>query len=397
MKTRHLFLLAMLPLLLAGCREKESLVDGYDGASSDYYGSKGGAEGWMDGGSPSGNGAQEGGLSGQVTAGEWRDLDHWNFWGNLLNNRDYYTYTDNWSFYTNHRVAVRVTHAGQPVCAAQVQLLSGGSAVWSAVTDNQGECNLWYSLYQNVSEVPNLAVSIDGQQQGGVPQVTAWNSTEVLWNEYEADANSRTGTDIAFIVDATGSMTDEIDFLKADLLDIVGGIEQQAGVRTATLFYRDEGDEYVTRFSNFTASPAVTATFINQQEADGGGDWPEAVHTAFERSLQDLSWNESARIKIAFWLLDAPPHRENQIISSIQQSLKMYAAKGIRVIPIAASGIDKETEIVLRNYAIATDGTYVFITNDSGVGDEHIEASVGEYEVELLRDLMIRLINEYTR
>lgn len=46
--------------------------------------------------------------------------------------------------------------------------------------------------------------------------------------------------------------------------------------------------------------------------------------------------------------------------------------------------------------AILTSGTYVFITNDSGIGNEHLEASVGEYEVELLNKLMIRLIQEYT-
>ena len=390
MKTKHFLLWALLPLMLAGCKGNDPYEDYEEGWKT-------GAEGYADAGVPSNHGGQGEDLSGQVTAGEWRDLDHWSFWGNLLGNQDYYSYTDNWSFYTNHRVAVRVSHAGQPVCAARVQLLSGGSAVWSAVTDNQGECNLWYSLYQNASETPDLAVSIDGQLQNGVPQVTAWNSTEVLWNEYEAETNSRSGVDIAFIVDATGSMTDEIDFLKADMLNIVGGIEQQAGVRTAALFYRDEGDEYVTKVNNFTTSPAVTAAFIKQQEASGGGDWPEAVHTAFEKSLQNLSWNESARVKIAFWLLDAPPHHEDQFMASIQQSLKTYAAKGIRIIPVAASGIDKETEILLRNYAIVTNGTYVFITNDSNVGGEHIEATVGDFEVELLRDLLIRLINEYTR
>jgi hypothetical protein len=37
----------------------------------------------------------------------------------------------------------------------------------------------------------------------------------------------------------------------------------------------------------------------------------------------------------------------------------------------------------------------VFITNDSGIGNEHIDASVGDHEVEKLADLMIRLIQKY--
>ena len=32
----------------------------------------------------------------------------------------------------------------------------------------------------------------------------------------------------------------------------------------------------------------------------------------------------------------------------------------------------------------------------SGVGGDHIEASVGQYKVEQLNDLLVRLISEYT-
>ena len=46
--------------------------------------------------------------------------------------------------------------------------------------------------------------------------------------------------------------------------------------------------------------------------------------------------------------------------------------------------------------AIFTDGTYVFITNHSGIGNDHIEPTIGEYQVELLNELIVRLIGEYT-
>ena len=63
---------------------------------------------------------------------------------------------------------------------------------------------------------------------------------------------------------------------------------------------------------------------------------------------------------------------------------------------MAASGVDKNTEFMLRFFAIATGGTYVFLTNHSGVGLDHIAASVGDYEVEPLNSLIVRLIGEYT-
>ncbi len=61
----------------------------------------------------------------------------------------------------------------------------------------------------------------------------------------------------------------------------------------------------------------------------------------------------------------------------------------------AGSGIVKSCEYLLRSFSLATGGTYVFLTNDSGAGGEHIAASVGEYQVEKLWDLIARLIIAY--
>ena len=136
-------------------------------------------------------------------------------------------------------------------------------------------------------------------------------------------------------------------------------------------------------------------SFIEDQHADGGGDYPEAVHTALEVGLQDLSWREENSIRLAFMLLDAPPHHQDDVITSLHASIPQYAQKGIRIIPVAASGVDKPTEFFLRYTAMATDGTYVFLTNDSGIGGDHIEATVGEYQVEYLNALVVRLIDQY--
>ncbi|PKD20726.1 hypothetical protein APR41_13730 [Salegentibacter salinarum] len=100
--------------------------------------------------------------------------------------------------------------------------------------------------------------------------------------------------------------------------------------------------------------------------------------------------------RLAFLILDAPPHHNQQVISDIQNSVKKSAEKGIKFIPVTASGIDKETEFLMRYFSMATNSTYVFITNHSGIGNDHIEPSIGEYKVELLNELLIRLITEYS-
>lgn len=362
-----------------------------------------------------GEGSENGGegqaKSGRLTAGEWRDLDNWLFWSNLMTNKqvdqegsDYTGYSSYWGFYTNNRVAVRVTDIGgvpqKDVPVQLVRLVDGNKSVlYEARTDNRGETNLWVGLTQQVQNVDaaTLGLVINGADLEQVVDVTAWGD-EPKWNECTMSVAAKPNIDIAFIVDATGSMYDEIAFLKADLTNIistVSGKHTDAAIRTAALFYRDEGDDYLTRESDFSGNVSATEAFIEQQHADGGGDYPEAVHTALERGLQKLSWNEQNSVRLAFMLLDAPPHKNDQVIASLQKSIPQYAKQGIRIIPVAASGVDKPTEFFLRFAAIATDGTYVFLTNDSGIGNDHIAATVGEYKVEQLNELIVRLIDQY--
>ena len=71
------------------------------------------------------------------------------------------------------------------------------------------------------------------------------------------------------------------------------------------------------------------------------------------------------------------------------------AKKGIRLIPIVSSNSERNTELFGRAGAIVTGGTYVFLTDDSNIGDSHLEPIIGEYKVEKLYDIIIRVINEY--
>lgn len=359
---------------------------------------------------------------GLLTAGEWNDLDNWLFWGKLMTPKpdsgqqeqdsqekdpqerpDYSGMTRYWGFNTAGRVAVKLAYGdGTPAPGVSVHLLQGGKTVWMARTDVLGRADCWVGMFDQQAGGGSLSITLDGTPVEGEPLVTTWQD-EVKLNEYSYGTYTldapQPKADILFIVDATGSMSDEIAFLKADLVDILGKVEQAnkgADIRTGALFYRDEGDNYLTRVSPFSGDYSSTLSFIRKQSADGGGDYPEAVHTALEHSIQKLAWRLEARTKIAFMLLDAPAHHDHQgVVESLHKSIEYYASQGIKLIPVASSGVDKDTEFMLRFFAIATGGTYVFLTNDSGIGGDHIEATVGEYQVEILNDLLVRLIVKY--
>ena len=343
-----------------------------------------------------GNG--QGDQSGIITAGEWNDLDNWTFWNGLLSGQDYSEIPEYWKFYHNNRISILLNSNNQPLINAEVLLLRNGEPAWSSRTDNHGRAELWIDLFQPNESVnmEDYSLAVNGQEID--VELTQYNEGI---NEIEFNTNSspQNRVELAFIVDATGSMGDELEFLKDDLENVIERVENSNStldIYTSSIFYRDEGDAYVVKESGFSGNISTTLEFINHQNAAGGGDFPEAVHTALNKGINELQWSEQARTRIAFLILDAPPHYKSEVIVQLQNSIEEAAKKGIKIIPITASGIDKKTEFLMRFFSLSTNGTYVFITDDSGVGNDHLEPSVGEYQVEFLNDLMVRLIKKYS-
>ena len=388
MKKIHLFVAIMAMTMLAGCAMKSA--DGaFDGAMPGDYSSNGKDSTitqWE-----------------SITAGEWNDLDNWDFWSDLMqgeHEENYSQYNGVWGFNTDGVVRLVVRGDNEKaICNVPVTLgTDADGVIWQARTNNHGEAALWINLYGGAVDENSLWVKVDTIKMEGKPIVTHWGE-EMTINVYNyPHYEARFALQVAFVVDATGSMYDEMDFLQEDLSNIINSVQSwnaSLEIQTAAMVYRDTEDEYLTKISDFTTTLNTTQTFINQQDAGGGGDWPEAVHTALEKSLTDLSWQDGCRARLAFLILDAPPHEDEQIKASVRQSIKEYASRGIRLIPVSASGIDRSTEFLLRYMAMATDGTYIFITDDSGIGNSHLEPTVGEYEVKLLRDLIAEIMIRY--
>lgn len=375
---RHFFAAVLLSLIVASCSKEEGMPsDASRSASGNKEGSKQSA--------------------GVLTAGEWNDLENWGFWLDLMQQTAHGEHPYHWSFYNRRRIAVEVRDPHQnPLANVEVTLKRAGSTLFTARTNYKGVAELWADLFRVAGLGSQADLQIELQQGARVlDSVIPYHQgvNTVILPALAAPERA----ELAFVVDATGSMSDEIRYLQAELLNVITRVRNanmQTDIRTGAVFYRDEQDEYLTRHSDFSSDVHTTLNFIRAQQADGGGDWPEAVHTALEVAIQQLQWSTDCKARILFLVLDAPPHRRADVISSLQAQTLLAAEKGIQIIPITASGIDKSTEFLMRFLALSTNGTYVFLTDDSGVGDPHLTPSVGPYQVEFLNDLLVRLINE---
>ena len=166
--------------------------------------------------------------------------------------------------------------------------------------------------------------------------------------------------------------------------------------QSCAVVYRDHSDEYLTRISRLTDDIAVTQSFIEKQEASGGGDYEEAVPEALMAAINSAGWDENARARILFLVLDAPCHEDSATVTLLHEQVRNAAAQGIRIVPVVCSGLEKSGEYLLRSIALATNGTAFFLTDDSGIGNSHLKPTTDSMKVEHLNDMLVRTIVEFS-
>jgi hypothetical protein len=289
------------------------------------------------------------------------------------------------------RALIRVrTATGGPASQAQIVVHGDGKTLLSTSAGTDGR-----ALYLPAR---------DGEATSGTYTVRANYGSDTTQGTFTLGQGDWTLTlpagaplpvklDLAFVVDVTGSMSDELTFLKAETAHIADQVNASfpgVDVRYGLIVYRDAGDQFITRGYGFTDLASFHA-FLAQQSADGGGDYPEAVHVAFEEAATKLPWRTGNVARILFHIADAPPH--DDAFAATFDALAQLRALGVRIYPVAASGVADLAELVMRSAAFMTLGRYVFLTDDSGVGDSHALPHIPCYDVARLENAMIRMIS----
>ncbi len=380
----------LVSTLLTGCSSGGIAMDKSNGSS------RGGGESAPMSLGGSEDDADTGGevQSGQLTAGEWSDLENWDFWRGLMDDssQPWGEIETGWGFDTAHRVPVQLNWGQERAVDVEVRLVDDSDTVlWTARTDNKGHAELF------APSGADLLLRVEVDDGGFLVSETdvVVGSQERIEIQVEDVQSPQALLDLMFVIDTTGSMSDELTYLEAELTDFVQRVKGIGiDLRLSVNFYRDEGDAYEVRSFPFTRNMSQVQSQLSDQSAGGGGDYPEALAAALDDAVHNHQWSENARARLLFPLLDAPPHQTESNIALLQEVTAQAAKDGIRILPIGASGVDASTEFLLRSLDIMTGGTYIFLTDDSGIGNDHLEPTVGDFQVEFLNDLLERVIRE---
>jgi von Willebrand factor type A domain len=301
--------------------------------------------------------------------------------------------------FLGRRLEIRVRNGqGAPVGNARVRVAPPNGQAVELTTRTDGRA-IFLSSWDHLSGEGELEVM--AAQRGDdnwVKQVVGKEVPDCTVILQGAAAPLPRNLDLAIVLDTTGSMGDELRYLKTEIKSIAAGIRAQfpeVNQRYALVVYRDEnmGDEYVTRVFNFTSNIDEFQRNLAAQSAAGGGDLPEAMQRGLEQATR-LQWREGDTARVLFLVADAPPHARDG--ARTLECVDILRKKGVAVYPVAASCSDppatEATEFYMRAAALLTGAQYLFLTDDSGVGEGHVEPHIPYYRVEKLNRLMSRMI-----
>ena len=321
---------------------------------------------------------------GQLTVCAYNDNEYYDYYRSLIDQQGLFSEYQEKFKLNNNRVSLSFKNANN----VMVELLEDGKTVYTSYTDANGKC---YLFNKTESEKYNIRVTYDEGLESVSKEFEVSDNDEI---DLEIDKIVNNTIQLMFVVDTTGSMGDEIEFLKAEIKNVFETIKndnKDANVYLALMFYRDKGDKYVTKYFDFTKDIDLQVSNLSKESAGGGGDFPEAVQDAFSLACTK-QWLSSNSTKILIHVADAPSHDSD--VNSWFESVKSLSSMGVRIINVASSGIDKKTEYLFRNECFMTNGYYCYLTDDSGIGDSHLQATVYEKPtVEYLNACLIRLIN----
>lgn len=294
---------------------------------------------------------------------------------------------------TERVLTVRVTdNRGRPVPFADVRVVcSDGNAI-DLKTHADGQVALFPSL-DHLSPTVRLSASVNGAALGRPLSVDVRNQPGGQQVNFVSPRAASTAQrlDLALVIDTTGSMGDEISYLQSELASIVNSIRSNhpgLDLRVGFVFYRDIGDDYVTRTVGFDGNISRVQSSLARERASGGGDYPEAMDQALIRAA-GLTWRPDA-VKTLLLVADAPPH--DDLYGRTWNAAEHLRARRVHITPVAASGVADEAEYAMRAMAALTQSRYLFLTDDSGIGNPHAPPAIDCYYVTRLDNLLRRVI-----
>lgn len=338
-----------------------------------------------------------------LKAGEIDDNADWDDY--LLFRRDFMQQ----QFYDVHDVDVTGRHIinvtyddGLPVLGARVRVYAGQRLVSDTRTYATGQTLFFPNATRQGQREDRFQVVVekDGDEADFMLNTNETNEWFVTLPGKGQTLQDPIRLDVMFLIDATGSMADEIEELESNILSISAQIDEfpaQVQTRYGMVTYRDRGDEYITRVYDFTPDVREFQDELSGVRAEGGGDNPESLNEGLHDALHRAEWRVEDTVSLMFLVADAPPHLDYANDYDYAEEMVEAARLGVKIHPIASSGLDPQGEYIFRQLGQYTMGHFIFLAYEGDQGEyvrEDLAAGDQDFSVAALDELVVRLIGD---
>lgn len=137
-------------------------------------------------------------------------------------------------------------------------------------------------------------------------------------------------SDICFLVDKTGSMSDDNQMINESMDTIINTLAKYSNTNVALAFYGDKNVDGRNWFESvdFTTDYEKIRSAWKKYKPSGGGDGPESVTDGAYKVIEELSWSSNTK-RIILILGDAPPLEAPLANHSVDDIINQANSKGI--------------------------------------------------------------------
>ena len=325
-----------------------------------------------------------------LTAGEVDDNQQWD---EYLQYRQTYEGGAIHEVDVTERYTITVVDANDRPVPNAIVRVSADNPIFEGRTYASGQTLFFPRAFPRTEGIENFRLYVAKDEVSQQHNVARGQENEwVVRLDIDGSHESEIPVDVLFLLDSTGSMSDEIGRIKESLLSIsarISDLPSQPDLRFGMVAYRDRGDDYITRVFDFDNDVHRFAGTIREVHADGGGDEPESLNEALHVAVHKPNWRLGNAIRLVFLVADAPPHMDYPEDYNYAEEMVEAHRRGIKVFSIATSGLNDAGEYIFRQVAQHTMGRFIFILYGGGTPHQ-----VSDYTVENLDDLVVRLVEE---
>jgi len=300
---------------------------------------------------------------------------------------------------TGRYILTVVNDKRQPVLDARVRLFDGDQQIFEGRTYAGGKTIILPRTLGVSGNQPLLMLVEKGNSAIQAQLQFGQESAQTIVLPGAEALPQTTRLDVLFLLDATGSMADEIAQIQSTIVSIADRIDQikpRPELRFGLVTYRDHTDEYTSHLDDFTPDVDAFRQILLGVSAGGGGDIPEALNEGLYMAIKGPQWDTDA-VRLIFLVADAPPHLDYPDPDYLQ-GVHSAVARGIKIYTIAASNSDEQAEYVFRQLAQQTLAHFIFLTyqpgQESGPPGDTTTHNVDpqNFTVERLDDLVVQVV-----